>query len=456
MEISYMINMLKKFIKKNRYMENTARSLRNIRPLTKRLSGHFWDYYTLLNETQYYEPQYMLEMQFELLKKTLTHAYSHSQFYKELYDQYGVNLSQIQSFEDFKRQIPITDKSLLKNAGNLSVKVPDMYKITTSGTSGESFQFYGNKESREKELAAIYHQWSRAGFTPESYRIEMRGFQIEPIIEYPDLNLTRFSIVNMNNHIKKMVDYIYKGKIAYLHGYPSAVAKFAALLNENALRLISPIKGVLLASENIYEWQIKQIENYIKPDKIIAHYGNAEQVALGAWCEANRSYHFLPLYGYVEKGVNGELIGTGFLNTTTPFIRYKMNDIVMDWAEEVCPECGRSYTPVIKQIGGRLEDYLVNERDELIPPAVVTFPFKNLLAIQEVQIIQRGNKDIVFRYTVIANNKEDDLQMDKLELVKGFRTILGETINISFEKVTSIKLTDACKFKWIISEYKNR
>lgn len=451
-----MLSMFKKFVKKNRYIENTARNLRNIRPLTKRLSSYFWDYYSLLNETQYCEPQHIQEMQFELLKNTLEHAYLNSKFYRNLYDKYGIKISQIQSFEDFRKQIPIIDKALLKNADDLTIKGPDMYKITTSGTSGAPFQFYGDRESSEKELAAIYHQWNRAHFTPDSYRIEMRGFQVEPIIEYPDLNLTRFSIVNMNNNMKEMVNYINKKRIAYIHGYPSAIAKFAALLNESSLRLITPLKGVLLASENMYEWQIQQIEDYLEPEKIIAHYGNSEQVALGAWCETSRSYHLLPLYGYAEKGANAELIGTGFLNKTTPFIRYKMNDLVLDWTEEVCLQCGRSYKPVVKQIGGRLEDYLVDEKNELIPPAVVTFPFKSLLVIQEVQITQKENKDIVLRYTVSDNSKEEDLQIDKMELVKGFHTMLGVTINVSFEKVSNIKLTDACKFKWIISEYKNR
>ncbi|SDD80338.1 phenylacetate--CoA ligase family protein [Sporomusa acidovorans] len=447
-----MLSMLKKFVKKNRYIENTARNLRNIRPLTKRLSSHFWDYYALLNETQYYEPQYIQELQFELLKNTLKHAYLNSKFYRNLYDKYGVKISQIQSFEDFRSQIPIVDKSLLKNAGGLTIKVPDMYKITTSGTSGAPFQFYGDRESREKELAAIYHQWSRANFTPDFYRIEMRGFQIEPIAEYPDLNLTRFSIVNMNDNMEQMVNYINEKEIAYFHGYPSAIAKFAKLLNESSLKLISPIKGVLLASENMYEWQIKEIEDYLNPEKIIAHYGNSEQVALGAWCETNRSYHFLPLYGYVEKGLNNELIGTGFLNKTTPFIRYRMNDLVLDWTEEVCPQCGRGYTPVIKQIGGRLEDYLIDEKSELIPPAVVTFPFKNLNVMKEVQVFQIINKNIILRYTIQNSYDREKLKIDKNQLTIGFKTMLGESIDIFFEEVVEITLTDACKFKWIISE----
>jgi phenylacetate-CoA ligase len=446
-----MIDVFKRIIKKNSNIEYMARKIRNIRPLHKRLSKDFWDFYNLLDTTQYYDKNQLQELQFTLLKETIENAYNNSGFYRNLYDEYGVKIGDIQSFEDFKKYVPIVNKQMLRTAKNLTISSSQMYKITTSGTSGSPFQFYGDKSSIEKELAGIYHQWSRIGFTLADRRVEMRGFQVKPICEYPDINITRFSIVNMDNHIKSMVDYINKSKIQYIHGYPSAIAKFAGLLKEHSLIIEHQIKGVMLASENVYSWQIERIKDGIEPQKIISHYGNSEQVVLGAWCEHSDCYHFLPLYGLLEQGDNKEIIGTGFLNRVTPFIRYQMNDILADYSEASCDCCGRGYMPIVKQIGGRLEDYLTDEKGELIPPAVVTFPFKSLQVMKEVQVIQKKNRNILLRY-VIANKDELALVMEKNKLIQGFQILLGTSIKVYFEEASSIKLTDACKFKWIISE----
>lgn len=445
-----MLANLASLVKSNKTTELWARELISIWPYTRRLGKDFWQYYKLLNETQFLSMDKLKELQLSQLKKVLTHAYTNSGFYKNLYDEYGVNINSIQSFEDFK-QIPIVDKKMLRKANNLTVPNKKIHMINTSGTTGSPFQFYSDATGTSMELAAIFHQWMRIGFKPGDLRIEMRGFQMDPIRYYPDSNIIRFSIIKMNSNIKLMVDLMNRYQVPFIHGYPSAIAKFAMLCKENQLKLNYHLQGVLLASEIVYEWQVDLIREVLEPTKIIAHYGNAERVALGAWCEHSQVYHFLPLYGYVEKGTSGELIGTGFLNTATPFIRYRMTDIMEDFTEEVCPYCGRGYFPLVKNIGGRIEEYLIDEKGELIPPAVLTFPFKQIKSIKSLQIEQLENKNLIIRI-VAAEGAYNHLIKEKEEITNGFKLILGSSIEIEFENVKEILLTDSCKYKWITSK----
>jgi len=430
------------------YLCNTLYAL----PYQRQMKKAFRDYYRFLEEAQYYSADRLKELQFEKLLQTLHYAYSNSPFYKNLYDEHGVNIKSIKSFGDFKKQIPLVKKDMLKNAGDLTVVSERLDIATTSGTSGSPFQFYTDLVGNEINKAAIYHQWAQAGFYPHDKRIEIRGIQSAPIAKVPGENVFRFSAVNMRDNIKEMIRFMNDSRIKYIHGYPSAIAKLCLLLRDNKLAVDYQIKGVFLASENVYEWQVDIINDCLMPENIIAHYGCAERIALGSWCKTNKVYHFNPLYGYLEKGELGNVIGTGFINKATPFIRYQMNDMLLDWSDSPCPECGRGYTPLVTKIGGRLEDYLVDEKDELIPPAVVTFPFKNLKVITSVQIVQTKDKDVILNCIVNKNGNGLVLEKEKNKLSFEFKKLLGQSIDIHFNEVDEIKLTDSFKFKWIVSE----
>jgi phenylacetate-CoA ligase len=442
---------LKSFIKKNKYIERICREIISMKPFIKRCSKDFWDYYNLLNSVESLDINKVRELQFQQLRDLLNYSYKNSLFYQRLFDEHGVILSQIQSFEDFKKDVPIVNKAMIRESQNITIPIKGMKLVTTSGTTGSPFQFYIDPAGNDKEMAAIFYQWARIGFKPGDCRIEMRGYQEEPIVHYPDKAVVRFSIINMEKNIHDMVSYINRSGIKFIHGYPSAIYKFILLLKRYNLVITHPIMGVMLASENVYDWQINEIEEGLKPKALIAHYGNAEEVALGAWCEKNQAYHFIPLYGYVEKGERNELIGTGFINKATPLIRYQMTDTLDNFAVHPCSDCRRTLFPVVDKIGGRIEEYLVNENDELIPPAVVTFPFKHLEVIKGIQIIQLEDKNILIKY---LGQDSEELKHEIKVIVRDLQPLFGNSIRVNIEYVQDIPLNDNCKFKWIINRYK--
>ena len=451
MPISPARSLAARLLKKTTGLELLSRRLVNLWPYACRQRPEFWSFLEELERTQYLDPAAQRERQLVRLLDTLEHAYTRSGFYRRLYDEQGVRPAQVQSFDDFARLVPVVEKAQLRDATYLSVPMHGTTCATTSGTSGSPFVFPVDPAALAMEQAAVFHQWKRAGFSPGDRRIEMRSFQVEPIVLFPEFRVTRLSIINMEEHLDRMLEHINRNRIEFIHGYPSAIAKFSLLMRERGLSLDYPVKGVFFTSENVYDWQADAVQSVLDPASIIAHYGSAERTVTAAWCKHRREYHFLPLYGYLETGPSDEIIGTGFLNRATPFIRYRTSDVVMGVHDTACPECGRGSTPRVERIGGRLEDYLVDERDELIPPAVVTFPFKQLRAIRAVQVFQASDRHVTLR-CVLSSGHGDALQRERDELQAGFQKLLGASIQIRFDDVREIPLSGNCKFKWIISE----
>lgn len=432
-------------------LEQLYRRARCAVPYAWRQGSAFWDFYRLLEKTQHLPPERLAEMQFARVQEMLHWAYAHSGFYRRLYDAHGVHPRDIRTPDDFARRIPVVEREQLATAPDLQVPMRATVPGSTSGTSGTAFQFTVDRAGDAMEQAAIAHQWARAGYRPGDLRVELRGFQVEPVRRFPDHRVVRLSVVNMEAHLPEMVALIDRLGVRFLHGYPSALAKLAVLMRERGLRLARPPRGVLLASESVFDWQTEVIDEVIAPQTLMAHYGQAEKVVLGAWCETRRTYHFLPLYGMLEQGPAGEVIGTGLINRATPVIRYRIPDVLLDRSDAPCPACGRGLTPVVERIGGRMEDYLVDQKGELIPPAVVTFPFKRLRHIRQVQVVQQADRGIVLR-CVQAGDAPEGVEAERAALRHDFGRMLGESIPVRFETVDDIPLTAACKFRWIVSE----
>jgi phenylacetate-CoA ligase len=438
-------------VKSSPALEQLYRRAVAVVPYGWRQGSAFWDFYRLLERTQHLPPERLAEMQFERVQQMLRWAYGHSGFYRRLYDAHGVHPRDIRTPDDFAARIPVVDRDLLAAAPDLRVPMRGAIAASTSGTSGSPFEFTVDRKGNAMEQAAIFHQWARAGYRPGDLRVELRGFQVAPVYRSPDHRVVRLSVVNMEAHLPQMVALMDRLGARFLHGYPSALAKLAVLMRERGLRLARPPRGVLLASENVYDWQTEVIDEVIAPRTLMAHYGQAEKVVLGAWCEERRAYHFLPLYGMLEQGPAGEVIGTGLVNRATPVIRYRLNDVLLDRSDAPCPSCGRGLTPLVERIGGRMEDYLVDHKGELVPPAVVTFPFKHLRYIRQAQVVQQADRAIVLR-CVQADGPAEGVEAERATLRENFGRMLGHSIPVRFERVDEIPLTAACKFRWIVSE----
>ena len=319
-----------------------------------------------------------------------------------------------------------------------------------------ALQFEHPVKDWAREWAAICHQWKRVGYVPGvSRRAEFRGLTTRgQLIEaFPDKNMIRCSILNLKKEaVQRYADEIRNQKIDFLHGYPSAFYLLAKQIKDSGIDFPEP-EAILLASEEVFDWQLLQIKEIFPNAKLHASYGCAERTVMAGWCEHRQEYHVLPQYSLVEVDeTTNELIGTNLFNTLNGFVRYRMSDTVIKIENEPCPDCGRPYTPRLIELGGRSEDYLFSSENGWISPAILTYPFKELKSIQEIQLVQRKINEVEVGYTLRIKADANLVKHDITQIQHGLHDLLGKEMIINFTLVDGFPRGPTGKFKWVVCE----
>lgn len=419
-------------------------------PLTK----EFYNFLNLLKENESKSYEEVLNYQFKKLKQLVNNAYSKSVFYKKKYDKFGFHPLDLKDIDDIISIPPITRYELKKNINEIIIKENSrrLYEGYTSGTTGNPLKVVNDDISNSREWASICYQWERVGYKPSDGRVEFRGFIKKNVnfIHFKRRKILRINIVkmngkNINSILKKIENINYK----FFHGYPSAIFKFAKILEKSG-RKVAP-KAILLASEVLYDWQLETIDKIFPEANKICHYGQAERVALGAWDE-ERKYKIIPTYGILEMDKsNKELIATGFINEVMPIIRYRLTDSI-EGVKMVPQRNDKTLYPIIDKIHGRIEDFTYNTRGDMIPPAVVTFPFKKLKEIHACKIIQKSIGEL----DLLIESKKNTKSIKELKiLINDLKMIYGNDTKFNIDFVDKISVDKSGKFRWIESRINN-
>lgn len=431
-----------------------GRSLRNILALVPynkwKLGRTFFQFYALLVENEKLSLEETQKYQLKELQRVVNQAYHNTSFYKKKYDEAEFHPSQIKNIEDINL-IPILTRDEVKNNGKNMVDKTfsgKLYKSVTSGTTAKPLSIYRNKETAQKEWAAICYQWLRIGYQPGDGRIEFRGIldKSTTFIHLKHERVLRVNIIEMaEDNVDSILEAIRTSTYNYIHGYPGSIYKFFKLVKEKYGQFPNDIniKAFLLASENIFDWQIDFMREMIPAAQVICHYGQAEKVALGAW-NNDENYHFIPSYSITEVNDN-TIVGTSFISDLMPLIRYEVNDVMQ--LKSLTPIGKRALFPVVSSISGRMEDVTYTTEGKSVPPALVTFPFKNLKLIESCKIIQ--NTSTNFDVIIQSSASEKEMQKEIGELDEKMKIIYGQNATFNFSITPKIPLTKNGKFKWV-------
>jgi phenylacetate-CoA ligase len=410
-----------------------------------------------LQESEQWPAERLREFQFAEMRQLLPRLAATSPFYARRLAE--VPVKELDSLEALRRHVPALSRA------DFSVNYRDILsrefhprsamKSGTSGTTGNSLQFYHPARHRQREWAFICHQWKRVGYDPvRSGRAEFRGLTRDGALfqEFPEQNMVRFSILDLRGGaLPAMAQAITARRLTFYHGYPSAFYLLAREIQQSGMRFPQP-EAVLLASEMVYDFQLEQIQAAFPKARLFAHYGCAEATVLAAWCEHRRVYHVLPQYSLAEiDSTTGEIIGTNLFNDVNGFVRYRMTDIACDVETAPCPACGRAYTPVFGHIDGRREDYLYSSERGWIAPAIVTYPLKNLRHIRELQFCQDQPEAITLKYLLHPSPNLEAVRQELAQIENDLRRLIGTAPRLNLEQVDELPRGPTGKFKWIVS-----
>jgi phenylacetate-CoA ligase len=331
-----------------------------------------------LEEAQWWSAERNREFQLASLRRICELAYERSDYYRRVFDAAGFHPKDLSRPEDV-RGLPFLERSALRahlaQMCTVPPTSPGIDLISTGGTSGEPLYIYAGSGRSAIEYAYLVSGWARAGYRLGQPLAVFRGRVVSQDAtglrhEYDGLLKHHYySSFHLNDTtMRRYVEHIRGVGSCYLHAYPSAVAALARFIRRSGVEPPAGVVGILVESETVYPDQRRMVEE-VFGKRYHSSYGMTEKVVAAAECDASTAYHVWPTYGYFElidasgcevstPGVQGEIVGTGFINDVVPMIRYRTGDyatFVASW----CDACGREH-PVIADIRGhRVQETLV-------------------------------------------------------------------------------------------------
>jgi phenylacetate-CoA ligase len=420
---------------------------------------HYLKWIEFLRKTENWNKEKIEEYQLNELQKIVTYAYNNTIGYRRLYDSYGLACNPIKRIEDFQQLPFITKETIRDDLEAFSVKAKRRTYVTTGGSTGIPFGFYRDNVAFAGELASKAYQYYRVGWKEGDRQLTLRGLVIQSknhIKYYPRFNELRCSSYHLTPEQMELYrQRALEFKTQWIRCYPSSGYIFAKFLKETD-KHFPQIKGVLCASENLYDYQ-KKLLNDVFNARVFSHYGHYEMTVLAGFCEFEDTYHVLPQYGYAELvdkngdpvtkiGETGEIVGTSFLMHATPFIRYRTGDIakLKGWS---CTSCGRPYQ-IWESIEGRLQEFIVTSTDRYISMTSINMHDDIFDHIRQFQFYQEKKGDVVFKFIPKDTCSGKIIRdMKRRLLVK-----LGNDIELEMEAVEDIPLTSRGKHRFLIQK----
>jgi phenylacetate-coenzyme A ligase PaaK-like adenylate-forming protein len=416
-----------------------------------------------LRQTDRWGPDEIRADQDRRLREMVQWAVATVPYYQRLFRDEGVDPESIRGVEDLPR-IPLLEKETVRVRPRelRSEAIPDRQILPghSSGTTGTALQLFHTREALGWEYAVIWRQRGWFGVRLSDRFAAFGGQTVVPFHQsrppfwrYDRARLRMlFSIYHLTpEQLSHYVEELRKPGYRFWQGYPSAIALVSQYVNEHGIDLgAAAPRAVFTSSESLLGLHRDQIASATRAP-IADRYGHSEFSVSALQCPAGR-YHVDTEFCVIEidpheetdEWVRGEVVSTGFANRAMPLLRYRTGDVATLRKRGTCP-CGRA-RPILEQIDGRIEDYVVTPDGRRI--GRMDHVFKDALEVKEAQIHQPSLERIVVR--LVPRAGFDDEARGALE--REFRLRVGEEIKIEYEILDQIPRLPNGKFRAVTSD----
>tara|TARA_Y200000002_G_scaffold382795_1_gene401355 strand:- start:574 stop:1851 length:1278 start_codon:yes stop_codon:yes gene_type:complete len=369
------------------------------------------------------------------IKSLLIKASREISFYKNLFWEINFDPYKFDNLDELKR-IPILDKDTIRN--NYSALISGLrsknsIQLSTSGTSGERLTVYTSPSQWMIEQAAIWRQWTMAGYRFRDKMAIIRSYspkKEEPLYKKDYLRnwlyISPYHLDEANS--KVFLNLLKHWKPKFIRGYPSSIFLLSRYAEKFNIRLNS-LRAIFTASEKLTKDHRQQIENSFGV-KVFDHYGQAEiTVMIHEWDDhsglRNLNYYGYPEFIPTENNNIYKLIATNLHNDVMPLIRYDTGDLV-----EISNESKNSKKPNIKEIYGRSDDFLSHHNGYDMPSVNFYTYFSNIKEVKRFQFIETKS-DLELRIQI-----DDDVDKSSL------KNFINDEMLLRFGKKVKIKITN--------------
>ena len=408
-------------------------------------------------QAQWWPAERARDYQLERIREILQLAYERAPFYRHTLDALKIRPEDIRTLDEVC-QLPTVDKQTIsENLPDMctrSVADMDVDFGSTGGISGTPLHFYLDAGRSHIEYAYLISSWERNGYRLGTPMAVLRGrfvnqdrhglyHEHDPILRHHYYSSFHMSDESMERYLQ----HIAVIGPCFLHVYPSTVSILAHHIHRSGREAPENIQGIIAESEIVYPEQRSLVEEVFHR-RVFSCYGQSEKVVLAAGCEESNDYHVWPTYGYFElldesgnavttPGQSGEIVGTGFINTIVPFIRYRTGDWAVYVADR-CEACGREH-PIIREIRGhRTQEVLIAVDGSEISWTALNMHDDTFIHVRQFQFLQETPGQAVLQI-VPAHGFSDDKDAERIRRNLG-RKLNGQ-LTFTIRRVDAVPLS---------------
>ena len=361
------------------------------------------------------------KVQLDGLKWTTAHSYTNSPFYRQKFDNAGINPEDVRSLEDIEH-LPFTDKEDLRREYPFPLRaVPfeDIVRVhASSGTTGKRKVLCYTERDIELWADMFARCYELAGLTREDrvqiavgYGLWTAGIGFQAGCERFGAMAVPVGPANTEMHCEMMVD---MGTTVFCSTASMALLMAEEIHKRNLLSKIR-VKKIILGAERHSDAMRSRIMDLMHVEHIFDIYGLTELYGPGTGldCIHHNGIHYWADYFIFEvldpatlkpvpPGKEGELVVTTLCKEGSPLIRYRTHDVtrILDHA---CP-CGLRL-PMHDRILGRTDDMFIYRAVNIYP--------------SQIDLVLSGIKGVGSEYQIHLKRLEDGRDMMLLRVERG-------------------------------------
>lgn len=394
-----------------------------------------------------------LEYQRKALVSFINHAYQHSAFYRELYQ--DIDITSIRNVDDLKL-LPIVDKEMLRENMDRILALPEKGLVEghTGGTMGKSLVVRNSVEDNMKHMAMLDHFKSRVGFEHLTMRrATFNGKHIVPPGQKKKVfwrynaackQMIYSSFFITEDNMGYYIDSLNKFKPQAIDGFFSCMLDIAGYIRRHQIKLSFTPIAIFPTSETLTKPGRELLES-VFGCKVYNQYSSSEGAPFVTECYQQQLH--IELSSGVFERMNersDEVLVTSFTTHGTPLIRYQIGD-EMKFSQRNC-DCGIEST-MVEEIQGRRLDFLYTAEGAKINSGNAANLFKNMPnALIRAQLIQKKMDELTILMEVDPNlYKEEYDELLRQEFLHKF----GPDTRLIIEHVDEIPKERSGKFRMI-------
>ena len=409
-----------------------------------------------LRESQWLSPEKMRELQEHKLRRLVLHAYKHVPYYRDRMLAMGVKPNDVQTLDDLHKLPFLTKddvrKHLFFDIMSDNHKKSEILKVSTSGSTGEPFVCFVDRDQLEFRWAATLRsmEWTGWQFGDRQVRLwhQTLGLSKTQVVrEVADAMLSRRKFIPAyemsDDTLREFVRQIEDFDPALLDGYAESFNFLAAYLQEHGRMKIRP-KGIISSAQTLPAGSRKVIEEAFGC-RVFDKYGSREFSGIAYECEAHEGHHVVG-EGYIvevlkdgrpaQPGEIGEVVITDLNNFCLPFIRYRIGDLAEAVDPDAACSCGRGL-PRLGKIEGRVQSIILGSRGQYIPGTFFAHVLKDYdHCIRQFQIVQTERGAITLHVVKGKRFAEETMA----EVLVTLRRFLGDDMRIDVEFQENIEM----------------